>query len=217
MSALDFNCFVLSLRELFSNEYTGYDVFFAQNDADLLCGVIASEHPLREVELGDAVAERSERILQFLTDSNHISVTMGLSGVHSSEADLPEAFRRSRHYAARPFLPVCVAGTLLYGSFSSHTSTQLSPARHRKENPPEHLFLRLYPCIRQHRIILRPPFFLRTVPAAYPASCAARTDPAPGGIHLRVRHFGKTDSRPAGRCQAEIRVPGAYVRYQAEP
>ena len=77
MSALDFNCFVLSLRELFSNEYTGYDVFFAQNDADLLCGVIASEHPLREVELGDAVAERSERILQFLTDSNHISVTMG--------------------------------------------------------------------------------------------------------------------------------------------
>ncbi|WP_066689129.1 response regulator [Christensenella intestinihominis] len=126
MSALDFNCFVLSLRELFSNEYTGYDIFFAQNNTDLLCGVIASEHAPREVEFSEEVTERSERILQFLTDSNHISVTMGLSGVHNSEAGLPDAFREAATTLHDRFYQSASPVRCYTEVFSSHTSTQLS-------------------------------------------------------------------------------------------
>ena len=82
--------------------------------------------PFEEVELGDAVAERSERILQFLTDSNHISVTMGLSGVHSSEADLPEAFREAATTLHDRFYQSASPVRCYTEVFSSHTSTQLS-------------------------------------------------------------------------------------------
>ena len=69
--------------------------FFLHGDSDILCGIITVSKMAKDIELLDAITDRSENILRFFKESNKMTLTMGLSNVHYIETEISDAYKEA--------------------------------------------------------------------------------------------------------------------------
>ncbi len=126
MPMLDYNCFILSLKELLLNEFPSYHVFFMHSDSDTLCGIITTSKIAKDVELLDTIADRAECILKFFGESNGLTLTMGLSNVHYSATEITDAYKEASATLCDRFYDSDSPIRCYTDSLSARACTQLS-------------------------------------------------------------------------------------------
>ena len=192
--------------------------FFAQNDADLLCGVISFRAPFE----GGGAGQRSRGTVgthpaiphRFQPHFSHY----GAFRRTQQRGRSPRSFPRSRHYAARPFLPVCVAGTLLYWKFFQPHLHAAFSARHRKEKSSRVSLPPIIPLASANTgLFFDLPFFLRQFQRHTWHLRLRGLDPAPGVNSFTSPAFRENGFSACWTMSGRNPRPRAYVRYQAEP
>ncbi|MDL2236838.1 response regulator [Christensenellaceae bacterium OttesenSCG-928-K19] len=126
MPAQEFSYFLISLRDLFADEFgMGNIVFFENTHNELFCLVsVPGTQP--EESIMEELAGKARCALRFISDANNTKISISISNMHHAVHEVAEAYTEASNAARDSFHNADDPVRLYMDVFSNHTQTQVS-------------------------------------------------------------------------------------------